>query len=734
MSQTITFPIVGMHCASCATNIQRTLRKLPGITKAEVNYATEKALIESEGDLDPSALARAVEGLGYKALVDKPKDSVDEQQRLKLAEISRWKWKFGLAGVAAVSVMWGSIPGVMETAPAILRDWSFQMAVATAIQFGVGWDFYKTTWAALKNRAANMDTLIAIGTSVAYGYSAVITLWPQILEGTGIMPEPYFDTSVTIMALIVLGKWLEANARGKTSEAIKKLMGLRPKTARVIKNGQEVDIPIDQVQVGDRLRIRPGEKVAVDGKVESGETSVDESMVTGESIPVFKHDGDTVIGGTLNTSGTIIMTATKIGEETMLAQIIKLVEDAQASRAPIQKLVDVISSYFVPAVLMIAVVTFAGWYVFGPVPAMLLGMLASIAVLIIACPCALGLATPTALVVGTGLAATKGILIKDAQVLEVAQKVNHVVFDKTGTLTEGKPAVTDVNSVTADGSSTEVLKIAGSLERGSEHPLATAIVNAAEASAVKLDEVTKFESLAGKGVTGMIGKTKYMLGNPDLFDRVENYESRIKDSVEKLEDEGKTVVLVGSADQVMGIIAIADTLKETAEEAVRVLHKMGVETSLITGDNERTAQAVAKRLGIDRYFARVLPQDKEKAIRRLQQEGKTVAMVGDGINDAPALSAADVGMAMASGTDVAMEAAGVTLVNRDLRSIPLALKLSKATLRTIKTNLFWAFVYNVVLIPAAAMGWLSPMLASLAMATSSVSVVGNSLLLKRARL
>jgi len=459
--------------------------------------------------------------------------------------------------------------------------------------------------------------------------------------------------------------------------------------------------------------------VPVDGVVEGGETSIDESMVTGESIPVYKHEGDTVIGGTLNTTGTIIFTAKKVGSETMLAQIIKLVEEAQASRAPIQKLVDVISGYFVPVVLMLTVATFAGWYIFGPSASSgLAGMLAAIAVLIIACPCALGLATPTALVVGTGLAAQHGILVKDAQALEIAHKINHVVFDKTGTLTEGKPVVTDIKG------GNDVLKIAASLEAGSEHPLAKAILEAAEKAALQLAKVEKFEGLAGSGVKGVIRGKVYTLGKP-----VEE-----TDEIKKLESEGKTVVVLATKEKTLGVIAIADTIRETAKEAVAQLQKQKIEVSLITGDNPRTAAAIANQLGIKRYFAQVLPADKEKAVRQLQSEGKTVAMVGDGVNDAPALSAANVGIAMATGTDVAMEAAGITLVNKDLRSIPLALKLSRATLWKIKTNLFWAFGYNVILIPVAALGLLSPILASAAMATSSLSVVTNSLLLKRIKL
>jgi len=691
---TKTFSITGMHCASCAVNIQRVLRKLPGVAAATVNFATEKAQVEYDPEqVDEVKINEAIRPLGYAIAGEK-----------KIDEVARWKWKFIVGGVISVISIWGSFTGM---------SWSILLVLATISQFGVGWDFYRTTWASLRNRMANMDVLIAIGTSVAYGYSAAVTLF-------GVKGEPYFDTSVTIIALIILGKWLEARARGKTSEAIKKLMGLQPKTAKVIRDGKEMEIEIEKIVVGDKIRVRPGEKVPVDGVVESGETSIDESMVTGESIPVYKHEGDTVIGGTLNTTGTVIFTAKKVGSETMLAQIIKMVEEAQASRAPIQKLVDVISGYFVPVVLMLAVATFAGWYVFGSAFG---GMLAAIAVLIIACPCALGLATPTALVVGTGLAAQHGILIKDAEALEIAHKINHVVFDKTGTLTEGKPVVTDIKG-SLDFARDDILALAASLEAGSEHPLAKAILEAAEKAALQLAKVEKFEGLAGEGVKGIINKKEYRLGKP-LAET---------DEIKKLESEGKTVVVLGIKEKTLGVIAIADTIRETAKEAVAQLQKQKIEVSLITGDNPRTAAAIADQLGIKRYFAQVLPADKEKAVRQLQAEGKTVAMVGDGVNDAPALSAANVGIAMATGTDVAMEAAGITLVNKDLRSIPLALKLSRATLWKIKTNLFWAFGYNVILIPVAALGLLSPILASAAMATSSLSVVTNSLLLKRIKL
>lgn len=682
--------ISGMHCSSCALLITQKLEDIEGVTSANVNYATEKAEVEFDSQkTNPAVFVDKIAGLGYRATTGE--ETVDTTDINKKAEIESLKKKLLVSAGAAILIMLDSF---------FFKSFGFQLAIATLIQFWAAADFYKSAWSALKNRAANMDTLIVLGTTTAYVYS--------------IFGEPYFDTSVTIIALIILGKWLEARAKSKTSEAIKKLIGLQPKVARVIRHGKEMDIPVNEVVIGDLVKIKPGEKIPVDGLVTSGETSIDESMVTGESIPVFKHTGDMVISGTLNSTGMLIIKAEKVGSQTMLAQIINLVERAQASRAPIQKLVDLVSSYFVPAVLITAIATFALWYIL-PGGGFLPAMFNMVAVLIIACPCALGLATPTALVVGTGLAAQKGILVKDAESLEIAHKVNHVVFDKTGTLTEGKPVVTNILG------GTKILQLSASLENNSEHPLAKAIVEASQKDKLKLLPVSKFLSLSGQGIKGTIGKIEYLLGRPE----------KSTPEIEKLEKQGKTVVVLSSNKKTLGIIAIADTLRDSAKEAIRLLDKRKIQTSLITGDNPTTARAIAEQVGIKRFFAQVMPADKEAKVRQLQAEGKIVAMVGDGINDAPALSAANIGIAISSGTDIAMEAAGITLVNHDLRTLALALELSRATIRTIRANLFWAFIYNVVLIPAAALGYLNPMLAALAMATSSVSVVTNSLLLKR---
>jgi len=599
------------------------------------------------------------------------------------------------------------------------------------VQFWAGLEFYRATIPALKHRTANMDTLVALGTTVAFGYSAFVTIFPQVMQKIGVEPATYFDVSTIIIGLILLGRFFEAKAKASTSEAIKRLIGLQAKTARVVKDGKEVDIPISEVVVGMVIRVRPGEKIPVDGEILEGESSIDESMVTGESMPVDKAKGDSVVGATINKTGTFTYKATKVGGNTLLAQIIKLVEEAQASKAPIQRLADLISSYFVPIVIILSILTFVIWYIFGPAPAFLYAMLNMVAVLIIACPCAMGLATPTAIMVGTGIGAERGILIKDAESLETAHKVDTVIFDKTGTLTHGKPVVTDVVG--------DILQLAASVEKGSEHSLAEAIVNKAEEEKLVLSKVEGFKAIPGHGVEGVVEGKQVVLGNRRLMEREK---IKIDEKViEKLESEGKTVMMLGVEGELAGLIAVADTLKDTAREAVGKLQKMGIEVVMITGDNKRTAQAIASKVGIKRVLAEVLPDEKEKEVRKLQNEGEKIAFVGDGINDAPALAAADVGIAMGSGTDVAIEAGDITLINKDLSSTAAAINLSKKTMGTIKLNLFWAFGYNIILIPVA-MGilyppfqiLLSPILASAAMALSSISVVSNSLLLKRVKI
>lgn len=732
------FPIKGMHCASCVRVTERALKKTPGVTDAVVNLATAKATVTYDVDnCTPQQLAQSIAKTGYTLELEEKTDAaIKEEKKKELVNLrNKVVVSLGLGGL----ILWGSFPWLSDTAPELLKNFWVQLLLATPVQFWAGFEFYRATIPALRHRTANMDTLVALGTTVAYLYSVVVTIFPQLVKEVGIEPMPYFDVAAIVIGLILLGRYFEAKAKAGTSDAIKKLIGLAAKTARVLRGGKEVDIPIDQVVIGDIIRVRPGEKIPVDGVIDEGESSVDESMITGESIPVDKAKGDTVVGATMNKSGTFIYKATKVGSDTMLAQIIKLVEEAQGSKAPIQRLADLVSSYFVPIVIMLAFVTFGVWYIFGGQSAFLFALLNTVAVLIIACPCAMGLATPTAIMVGTGKGAEHGILIKDAESLEIANKIQTVVFDKTGTLTNGKPTVTDIMSVTEFQRENSILFFAASLEKGSEHSLADAIVKKAEEQKLMLSKVRGFQAIAGHGIEGVIGKEKVFFGNRKLMEREKiKIPKLVQDDIEKLENEGKTVMLLVLDGTLIGLIAVADTIKETAKKGVEALQKKGIEVVMITGDNQRTANAIAKKLGIDRVLAEVLPDQKEAEVRKLQAEGKKVAMVGDGINDAPALAAADVGIAMGTGTDVAIEAADITLINKDLQSVASAIELSKKTMRTIKLNLFWAFGYNVILIPVA-MGvlypfsglLLSPIFASVAMATSSISVVSNSLLLKR---
>ncbi|CAN5155353.1 heavy metal translocating P-type ATPase [soil metagenome] len=730
------YPIKGMHCASCVRVTERALKKVSGVKEAVVNLATAKAMVTYDGDnCTPQQLAESIAKTGYTLELEEKSEAVEKEEKKKELKDLRNKVIVSLA--LGLLILWGSFPGLMNTAPAILRNFFVQMLLATPVQFWAGLTFYRATIPALKNRTANMDTLVALGTTVAYIYSVVVTLFPQLVQGVNMDPMPYFDVAAIVIGLILLGRYFEAKAKAGTSEAIKKLIGLQAKTARVVQDGKDIDVPIDQVQLGDIIRVRPGEKIPVDGEIIEGESSIDESMITGESIPVDKAKGDIVVGSTLNKSGSFMYKATKVGEATMLAQIIKLVQEAQGSKAPIQRLADLISSYFVPIVIMLAIATFGLWYVFGGSSAFLFALLNMVAVLIIACPCAMGLATPTAIMVGTGKGAEHGILIKDAQSLEIAHKINTVIFDKTGTLTNGKPVVTDIIAVDSFKKD-KILRLSASIEKGSEHSLAEAIVKKAEEEKLKLSASTKFQAIAGHGVEGIIEKDKVFLGNRRLMDKEKISYASVNEQVSKLEAEGKTVMILAVNGKLAGLVAVADTIKDTAKEGIKALQKMGIEVVMITGDNKRTANAVAKQLDLDRILAEVLPDQKEAEVRKIQAEGKKVAMVGDGINDAPALAAADIGIAVGAGTDVAIEAADITLINKDLKSVASAIMLSKKTMRTIKINLVWAFGYNIVLIPVA-MGvlypffhiLLNPIFASVAMASSSISVVSNSLLLKK---
>lgn len=736
-----TFSIKGMHCASCVTLLEDSLNKVGGVIKATVNLATEKATVAYDSDrVTDQHLMSAVSNVGYQAMITDEAGHQTDQEEEKKKELRDLKIKVITSLFLGGLILWGSFPLLMNTAPDILQNFLVQLLLATPVQFWAGWGFYRAAVSSLKHRTANMDTLVAIGTTVAYGYSAFVAVFPKVIESVGIEPFPYFDVAAIIVGLILLGRYFEAKAKMGTSQAIKKLIGLQAKTARIIKEGKEQDIVINQVQIGDIIRVRPGEKIPVDGIIVEGESSIDESMVTGESIPVDKTKNDTVVGATMNKTGTFMFKATKVGQETMLAQIIKLVQEAQGSKAPIQRIADLISSYFVPIVLMLAIATFVVWYNFGPSPALTFALLNTVAVLIIACPCAMGLATPTAIMVGTGKGAEHGILIKDAESLETAHKINTVIFDKTGTLTKGRPEITDVVPLDLI-SEEELLKLAGSIEKGSEHSLAEAIVKEAEAKKINLSKVEKFQAIPGHGVEGIVNGKRIIFGNKRLMDREHIDMNKYSNQINAMENDGKTVMMLVKENTLIGFIAVADVIKESAKEGLEMLQKIGVEVIMITGDNQRTANAIGKKLGINKVLAQILPDQKEAEIRKIQAEGKVVAMVGDGINDAPALAAADVGIAMGSGTDVAIEAADITLVNKELKSVASAIILSKKTMRTIKMNLVWAFGYNIILIPVA-MGvlypffqiLLNPIFASLAMATSSVSVVLNSLLLKRGKI
>ncbi len=736
-------PIEGMTCASCVRRVEKSLTKVPGVTEASVNLATEQArVVYDPSRVDLAQLGAAVEKAGYKVrarpgpapqAAQGAAEPVDEHERARDREVDDLRRKSLVslaAGVGMMALMY--LPLGVDTAliaPLLLIG-------ATVVQFWAGRVFYQATWAAARHGGTNMNTLVAVGTSVAYGYSAFVTLWPQLASRWGFPYHLYYETAVIIIALILMGRWLEARAKKRTSAAIKALMGLQARTARVIRDGLEQDVPIEAVRVGDLVRVRPGEKVPVDGAVEEGRSALDESMLTGESLPVEKGPGDTVIGATLNKTGGFVFRATKVGRDTTLAQIVRLVEEAQGSKAPMQRLADTISSYFVPVILVLAALTFLGWLAFGPPPSLTFALTAAIAVLIIACPCALGLATPTAIMVGTGKAAEQGILVRGGEALEQARKIDAIVLDKTGTLTRGKPSVTQL--VTADGvGEAELLRLAAAVEVGSEHPLGEAIVAHARGLGLHLPRADAFESITGKGVRARVESREVLVGNRALLAEAGVALDGLDARAETLARAGATPMYVAVGGRGAGLIAVADTLRPESREAIAELEALGLEVWMLTGDNRATAEAIAREVGIGRVLAEVLPHEKAEKVKALQAAGKVVAMVGDGINDAPALAQADLGVAIGTGTDVAMAASDVTLVGGDLRNIVGAIALSRKTVGAIKQGLFWAFAYNVLLIPVA-MGalyplfgvLLDPVLAAAAMAMSSVSVVTNALRLR----
>lgn len=768
---TLKIGIRGMYCGSCVSKIEKELKQKSGVISASVDLGTESAIIKYiPGLIDTKEIKNVIEKLDYQVFdttgvkaEEKPvllsgkeekvsrqvgipsgkEEPVDENQLAREKEYKTLMRKFIFAAIVSVPViifsypkLWGLPAEIQKGTDLLMYIWMGMGILTIPVLFWSGSQFFTGAWAAFKNRSANMHTLIAIGISAAWLYSTVAVLLPDIFPETE-LAEVFYDVTAVVAALVVLGMALEIKAKGRSSEAIKKLIGLQAKTARVIRSGKEIDIPIEEVVLDEVIIVRPGEKIPVDGVIVDGSSSVDESMLTGESIPVEKRNGDEVIGASINKTGSFKFKATKVGKDTALAQIIQMVEQAQSSKAPIQRVVDNVSGYFVPAVIILAILSFVIWYVFGPVPQLIYALIVFVTVLVIACPCALGLATPISLMVGVGKGAENGILIRSGEALETAQKLDSIVLDKTGTITEGKPSLTDV--ITSNGfKENEVLALSASVERSSEHPLAEAIVRGAEDKNLTLNEPKEFNAIPGQGVEANVNGRKVLLGNLKMMKKFSIQLGDLEERSSKLADEGKTPMFVAIDNKAAGIIAVADIIKPDSKEAIAQLKKLGLEVVMITGDNSRTANAIGNQVGIDRVLAEVLPEDKAFNVQKLQNEGKKVAMVGDGINDAPALAQADIGLAIGTGTDVAIEASDITLIKGSLKGVVLAIQLSKATMKNIKENLFGAFFYNGLGIPIAAgllypfFGLLlSPLIAGAAMAFSSVTVVTNANRLRR---
>ena len=725
ITETTELDVLGMTCAACSTRVEKILNRTDGVSQANVNLTTEQANIAYNPEVTtPEALIARIQNIGYDAQL---KATAGDKVSQKSKELKRKRLKLIISAILSLPLLLTMFVHLFNLPmPAILMNPYFQLTLATIVQFGIGWQFYIGAYKSLRSGSANMDVLVALGTSAAYFYSLFETIkWivqPQIT------PHLYFETSAVLITLILLGKYLEARAKSQTTNALSTLLNLQAKEARVIRNGTTQMIPLKEVVVGDHLIVKPGEKIPVDGLVIKGTTSIDTSMITGESMPVTKFENDEVIGSTMNKNGVITMEATKVGKDTALSSIVQVVEQAQGSKAPIQRLADTISGYFVPIVVAIAILTFIVWITLVQVGQIEHALVASIAVLVIACPCALGLATPTSIMVGTGKAAEHGILFKGGSYIEHTHNINTIVLDKTGTITKGTPEVTDFT-----GSNT-TLQLLASAEQGSEHPLAEAIVTYAQQHEITLSQPETFEALPGKGIVATVDNHTILIGNRQLMDQYDVDISMANNTMQNYEDAGKTTMLIAINKEYSGLIAVADTVKATAQQAIELLHQQNIEVVMLTGDNQRTAHAIAQQVGIDTVIADVVPEEKAAVIESLQQQNKKVAMVGDGINDAPALVTADIGIAIGTGTEVAIEAADITILGGDLLLLPKALYTSKATIRNIRQNLFWAFGYNVAGIPIAALGLLAPWVAGAAMALSSVSVVTNALRLKRMKL
>lgn len=743
--ETTTLKLQGMSCAACAKNIEDAIRSVEGVNECSVNFGAEQATIAYDSrKTNLAEIQQAVDDAGYSAQPMQENvlaDEEDADQRERQVQNRKLRRKVWVACIISAVLVIGSLPAMLGLPipwiPMELHDPLTQLILTTPVLFWCGASFFIHAWKALKRHTATMDTLVAIGTGSAYLYSLFPTFFPQWFIAQGLAPDVYFEAACVIIALLLLGRLLEHRAKGRTSEAIRKLIGLQARTARVIRQGQEMDVPIAEVTVGDLVIVRPGEKIPVDGEIIEGRSTIEESMVTGESVPVSKQVGDEVIGATLNKTGRFIFRATRVGKDTFLAQIVKLVQQAQGSKAPIQRLADQVTGWFVPVVIAIAIATFILWYnVMGNVT---MALIPTVGVLIIACPCALGLATPTSIMVGTGKGAENGILIKGAESLELAHKLQTIVLDKTGTITQGKPTVTDFVTVrgTANRNELNLLRLAAAIEQNSEHPLAEAVVHYAQAQTVELTSAQDFEAIAGSGVQGYVADQLIQIGTHRWMTELGIETSILRSQWDRLESLGKTVVWIAVDRQVEAIMGIADAVKPSSISAIRALQKLGLEVVMLTGDNRRTADVIAREVNIQRVFAEVRPDEKAATVETLQSEGKIVAMVGDGINDAPALAQADVGIAIGTGTDVAIAASDITLISGDLQGIVTAIQLSRATIRNIRQNLFFAFIYNVAGIPIAAgilypfFGWLlSPIIAGAAMAFSSVSVVTNALRLR----